>query len=211
MNTASTHYRQQHLYIQYHLFFTLWPLCTIYGECVCSHVIWWCWCCKSGYIPRVVLCVFLCGHAQFGSGIDFPYKAIRRYHIRPSSVPIKNNLLYMNPFTLTTFSFITPSSLSFFHSFLILHTDSMDITAPQFRNRFIHTRYQALRKCCGCIHLRVGAGISCLIWMVGRHIHTYTIGMFISSIPGIIHVLCYLVISKQKSQVLYPSWKMLSR
>ncbi|KAI7883632.1 hypothetical protein K492DRAFT_205293 [Lichtheimia hyalospora FSU 10163] len=41
----------------------------------------------------------------------------------------------------------------------------MDITAPQFRNRFIHTRYQALRKCCGCIHLRVGAGISCLIWM----------------------------------------------
>lgn len=47
----------------------------------------------------------------------------------------------------------------------------MDITAPQFRNRFIHTRYQALRKCCGCIHLRVGAGISCLIWMVCRYRH----------------------------------------
>ncbi|ORZ02765.1 hypothetical protein BCR43DRAFT_22590 [Syncephalastrum racemosum] len=32
------------------------------------------------------------------------------------------------------------------------------------RNRYVHTSHQALRKCCGCIHLRVGATFSCLLW-----------------------------------------------
>ncbi|KAL1932823.1 hypothetical protein VTP01DRAFT_8501 [Rhizomucor pusillus] len=35
---------------------------------------------------------------------------------------------------------------------------------PQIKNRFIHTDLQALRKCCGCIHLRVGAAFSCIVW-----------------------------------------------
>lgn len=43
--------------------------------------------------PESVFCRITC----FGSSIDFPYKEMRRYHIRPPSVPIKNNLLYMNP------------------------------------------------------------------------------------------------------------------
>ncbi|KAI8144347.1 hypothetical protein BJV82DRAFT_513203 [Fennellomyces sp. T-0311] len=37
--------------------------------------------------------------------------------------------------------------------------------SPHVKNRFVHTRYQALRKCCGCIHLRVGAAFSCLVWI----------------------------------------------
>ncbi|KAI7875104.1 hypothetical protein K492DRAFT_168470 [Lichtheimia hyalospora FSU 10163] len=30
--------------------------------------------------------------------------------------------------------------------------------------KFVHTKHQSLRKCCGCVHLRVGAGITCAFW-----------------------------------------------
>ncbi|KAI8394205.1 uncharacterized protein BYT42DRAFT_609940 [Radiomyces spectabilis] len=39
-----------------------------------------------------------------------------------------------------------------------------NLLKPQIKNRYVHTSNQALRKCCGCIHLRVGAVFSCIIW-----------------------------------------------
>ncbi|CAO3633189.1 unnamed protein product [Cunninghamella echinulata] len=36
---------------------------------------------------------------------------------------------------------------------------------PEYRVRYLHSDKSALRKCCGCIHLRAGAMISCLIWV----------------------------------------------
>ncbi|KAI8336698.1 hypothetical protein BC941DRAFT_53189 [Chlamydoabsidia padenii] len=35
---------------------------------------------------------------------------------------------------------------------------------PHSKKRYVHTNHQSLRKCCGCIHLRMGAVFSCLIW-----------------------------------------------
>jgi hypothetical protein len=40
------------------------------------------------------------------------------------------------------------------------------IFRPEYRVRYLHSSSPVLRKCCGCIHLRAGAMISCLIWMV---------------------------------------------
>ncbi|KAG2173119.1 hypothetical protein INT43_004492 [Umbelopsis isabellina] len=31
-------------------------------------------------------------------------------------------------------------------------------------NRLVHSKYSALRKCCGCIHLRAGGAVSCVVW-----------------------------------------------
>ncbi|KAI8332055.1 hypothetical protein BC941DRAFT_437371 [Chlamydoabsidia padenii] len=39
------------------------------------------------------------------------------------------------------------------------------IFRPEYRVRYLHSSSPVLRKCCGCIHLRAGAMISCLIWM----------------------------------------------
>ncbi|KAI9489291.1 hypothetical protein BDB00DRAFT_843740 [Zychaea mexicana] len=36
---------------------------------------------------------------------------------------------------------------------------------PYQKRRVTHTTNQALRKCCGCIHLRVGSAIACVIWV----------------------------------------------
>ncbi|KAI9243546.1 hypothetical protein BDA99DRAFT_449047 [Phascolomyces articulosus] len=36
---------------------------------------------------------------------------------------------------------------------------------PFKKRRVMHTHNQALRKCCGCIHLRVGSAMACVIWM----------------------------------------------
>ncbi|KAI8145983.1 hypothetical protein BJV82DRAFT_31328 [Fennellomyces sp. T-0311] len=35
---------------------------------------------------------------------------------------------------------------------------------PYKKRKITHTSSQALRKCCGCIHLRVGSAIACVIW-----------------------------------------------
>ncbi|KAI7881253.1 hypothetical protein K492DRAFT_206956 [Lichtheimia hyalospora FSU 10163] len=35
---------------------------------------------------------------------------------------------------------------------------------PFRRTKIVHTRSQALRKCCGCIHLRVGCALACVFW-----------------------------------------------
>ncbi|ORY97912.1 hypothetical protein BCR43DRAFT_490545 [Syncephalastrum racemosum] len=35
---------------------------------------------------------------------------------------------------------------------------------PHRKTRVSHTGHQALRKCCGCIHLRVGSAIACIVW-----------------------------------------------
>ncbi|KAI8099019.1 uncharacterized protein BX664DRAFT_320187 [Halteromyces radiatus] len=35
---------------------------------------------------------------------------------------------------------------------------------PHSKKRYVHTNHQSLRKCCGCIHLRIGGVFSCLIW-----------------------------------------------
>ncbi|KAI9255163.1 hypothetical protein BDA99DRAFT_518043 [Phascolomyces articulosus] len=43
--------------------------------------------------------------------------------------------------------------------------DPINWRAPHIKNKFVHTKHQALRKCCGCIHLRVGATLSCLVWI----------------------------------------------
>ncbi|KAG2217500.1 hypothetical protein INT45_012618 [Circinella minor] len=43
--------------------------------------------------------------------------------------------------------------------------DPLSWRAPHIKNQFVHTKHQALRKCCGCIHLRVGATLSCLVWI----------------------------------------------
>ncbi|KAI9323138.1 hypothetical protein BX666DRAFT_1883651 [Dichotomocladium elegans] len=34
----------------------------------------------------------------------------------------------------------------------------------KYKERIVHTRHQALRKCFGCIHLRVGGVLSCIVW-----------------------------------------------
>ncbi|KAI8099009.1 uncharacterized protein BX664DRAFT_320167 [Halteromyces radiatus] len=39
------------------------------------------------------------------------------------------------------------------------------IFRPEYRVRYLHSSSPVLRKCCGCIHLRAGAMISCLIWV----------------------------------------------
>ncbi|KAG2205337.1 hypothetical protein INT46_008604 [Mucor plumbeus] len=36
---------------------------------------------------------------------------------------------------------------------------------PVFRNQIVHSRNPYIHKYCGCIHLRMGATISCIIWM----------------------------------------------
>ncbi|KAI7857580.1 hypothetical protein BDC45DRAFT_16980 [Circinella umbellata] len=36
---------------------------------------------------------------------------------------------------------------------------------PYKKRRVMHTQHQALRKCCGCIHLRVGSALACVIWV----------------------------------------------
>ncbi|CAO3598759.1 unnamed protein product [Absidia cylindrospora] len=38
------------------------------------------------------------------------------------------------------------------------------IFRPEYRMNYLHSGSPVLRKCCGCIHLRAGAMISCLIW-----------------------------------------------
>ncbi|CAO3611206.1 unnamed protein product [Cunninghamella blakesleeana] len=35
---------------------------------------------------------------------------------------------------------------------------------PYSKSRYVHTNHQSLRKCCGCIHLRVGSAFASLIW-----------------------------------------------
>lgn len=40
--------------------------------------------------------------------------------------------------------------------------------------KVIHTRHQSLRKCCGCVHLRVGAGITCAFWAVKEYRDSHT-------------------------------------
>lgn len=179
MNTAFIHYRQ-HLYNTTHS--------TI-------HITWDDGVAKSGYIPRV----FFAGSLVLAAALIFHTRKCAGTTYAPLLFRSKTTYYIWTQSTLTTFFFI---SLSWsFLSFTILSV--MDITAPQFRNRFIHTRYQALRKCCGCIHLRVGAAISCLIWMVPiawlySYLNTYTL-----TISGVIHVFRHLVISEQKSQVFY--------
>lgn len=37
---------------------------------------------------------------------------------------------------------------------------------PVFRNQIVHSRNPYIHKYCGCIHLRMGAAISCIVWMV---------------------------------------------
>lgn len=61
---------------------------------------------------------------------------------------------------------LSPIFFPFFLSFALMDFDWLN---PQIKNRFIHTDLQALRKCCGCIHLRVGAAFSCIVWAVSIH------------------------------------------
>ena len=117
------------------------------------------------YPERVLLCVL-------GSSLFLAAALI--FHTRQYAGTTYAPLLFRSKTTYYIWTSIPWPLFHFTLLFLLLYTLSMDITAPQFRNRFIHTRYQALRKCCGCIHLRVGAGISCLIWMVDIFMITYT-------------------------------------
>ncbi|KAI9499081.1 hypothetical protein BDB00DRAFT_333283 [Zychaea mexicana] len=64
--------------------------------------------------------------------------------------------------------------------------DPMNWRAPHIKNRFVHTKHQALRKCCGCIHLRVGATLSCLVW-VGLSLY-FAILSFQESSPFFSHM-----------------------
>ncbi|CAO3593956.1 unnamed protein product [Absidia cylindrospora] len=47
----------------------------------------------------------------------------------------------------------------------MFYPDFLRIFRPEYRVRYLHSSSPVLRKCCGCIHLRAGAMISCLVWV----------------------------------------------
>lgn len=38
-------------------------------------------------------------------------------------------------------------------------------------HRFITPKYSALAKCCGCIHLRAGGAVACIVWAVSSIVY----------------------------------------
>ncbi|KAI9033983.1 hypothetical protein CLU79DRAFT_830331 [Phycomyces nitens] len=40
----------------------------------------------------------------------------------------------------------------------------LDLFRPHSQRRYVQSNQRALKKCCGCIHLRTGACISCVLW-----------------------------------------------
>ncbi|KAL0073691.1 hypothetical protein F4703DRAFT_1419863 [Phycomyces blakesleeanus] len=40
----------------------------------------------------------------------------------------------------------------------------LDLFRPHSQRRYVQSTQRALKKCCGCIHLRTGAWISCVLW-----------------------------------------------
>ena len=66
---------------------------------------------------------------------------------------------------------------------------------PFRRTKIVHTRSQALRKCCGCIHLRVGCALACVFWAVSligsflayiSHLEKFIVGILIVSYIGLV-------------------------
>lgn len=62
--------------------------------------------------------------------------------------------------------FLAHNTLFFFFFVIIL----MDyyLFQPYRKPRVNHTANQSLRKCCGCIHLRFGSAVACVIWAVSN-------------------------------------------
>lgn len=69
----------------------------------------------------------------------------------------------------TTF-FYDLCKISFFFFFTLSNSTKIKrrtkMLMPVFRNQIVHSRNPYIHKYCGCIHLRMGATISCIVWMV---------------------------------------------
>lgn len=76
----------------------------------------------------------------------------------------------------------------------------------QPREQLTHSLNPYIHKCCGCIHLRTGATLSCLMWAVSKkkkHFFYQVCTILIILYTGTIFIFCYYIVSSQKSQVLH--------
>lgn len=90
---------------------------------------------------------------------------------------------------------------------------------PFRRTKIVHTRSQALRKCCGCIHLRVGCALSCVFWAVSLYIRLsfsshlekhLTVGIFIVSYSSLVSAIqSYVNISIIPTYIISTSHRLL--